>query len=196
MSGDAQPPGHYRQSFLIDAFQMLDSNLSSLGEANERSRMLESEIQLFDDRFEQYCDDWRTKSMNELELTNLAIVGSANYKLFDEPIEPDTLPTYFRSIYAQQAEKRSYATNGILIDIDGPSPEVDTPTMNSQPKNDICDSLNGLTLDTHSPETSTTSPEVTAGGEPQSNPNSDTIANDSERTSEDDFSNALPPVSE
>ena len=144
MNGEAQPPGYYKQSFLCEAFRILNTNYAMLSDTIDRSTHWQRNIDSLSTRMNQFTEQFESRCTTATGASKSTIEQTANYKLFDQEFDPSYLPTYFQYIYAQSQEKLKTRKNAILIDI-GSESEVTLNENNSH----ICDKIE--TLDLSSP---------------------------------------------
>lgn len=143
-SGEAQPPGFYKQTFLCEAFRILNSNHVMLSDTTERNAAWEKNIDSLSSRLNRFTGQFESRCKAAIDSSKLTIQQTAHYKLFDQDFVPSHLPSYFQRIYAEHLDHVNAQSSAILIDFGSEKGEQYT-----------CDKLDTLDLIATSEEKST-----------------------------------------
>lgn len=144
MSGEAQPPGAYKQTFLCEAFRLLASNHAMLTDAVERGGHWSRNIEVLAGRMDRFEGHFEGRCQAAIESSRATLAATtAGYRLFSQDFDPSLLPTYFKRVYGEHLdrvvmekeieEEARGVKEDILIDIGGGDEgggggrEADTP---------------------------------------------------------------------
>lgn len=145
INGESQPPGHYKQSFLCEAFRILNSNLSSLNVSIEKQALCEQNINSLTNRLEELSESLESRSREAIESSKKVVDEFLNGPMFDDDFNPQMLPSYIRELYADHSQINGQQ----LIDIEKPIEEsVSVPTDHvAQSSSSLPPSAQGLLED-------------------------------------------------
>ena len=124
-SGEAQPPGAYRQStFLCEAFRIMASNHSMLADLSERQLKTENQITEMSDQIKSFREDMHKKSVRYLKPLAPTV--------YSVPSDVDI--GYIPSAFREKILKQRTETDAILVDLgsDRISTETNSETIESQ----------------------------------------------------------------
>lgn len=142
MTGEAQPPGYYKQSFLCEAFRILNSNHTMLTDTIERSEQCRQNIESLSKRLEIFGESLVLQCKEAIDSSAEIIGEYTKYKLFNKQLDPMYLPNDFRAQYKEHQDYLEESASQILI-------EIDLPTNNDNSQT-LCDRLETLSVDSNS----------------------------------------------
>lgn len=153
MNGEAQPPGYYKQTFLCEAFRLLNNNDAMLSDAVERGGHWSRNIDNLAKRMDRFTESLESRARAAIESSRATLAATASYRLFDEDFDPSLLPAYFKHVYGEHldrsmsADYNSVTTSNttqsdstILIDIGGDEAREETVDSN-------CDKFDHLSVE-------------------------------------------------
>lgn len=125
MSGEALPPGHYRATFLCEAFRLLASNHAMLADAVERGAHWTRNIDSLEARMDRFEESFERRCRAAIDSSRATLAATASYRLFNEDFDPSLLPAYFKAVYgehldrvvAAEGEKQKTEEQGVTEDI-------------------------------------------------------------------------------
>ncbi|KAH9406223.1 Rab5 GDP/GTP exchange factor [Tyrophagus putrescentiae] len=137
MSGEALPPGHYRATFLCEAFRLLASNHAMLADAVERGAHWRRNIDSLEARMDRFEESFERRCRAAIDSSRATLAATASYRLFNEDFDPSLLPAYFKTVYGehldrvvavvaeegqkQKEKEEQRVTEDILIDLGEPT---------------------------------------------------------------------------
>ena len=157
MSGEAQPPGFYKQTFLCEAFRILNNNHAMLSDTIERCADWEKNIDSLTTRMNRFSEQFESRCKTAIDSSKATIQQTAHYKLFDQDFDPSCLPSYFQNLYGEHLDKVNAAKSSILIDIGS---ELETVPNDGDGYN--CDKIDSLDRNSNSEDRKHATSEGTA----------------------------------
>lgn len=154
MNGEAQPPGYYKQTFLCEAFRLLNNNDAMLSDAAERGAHWMRNIDNLAVRMDRFTESLESRARAAIESSRATLAATASYRLFDEDFDPSLLPAYFKNVYGEHLDRSMAAASksasnaesdsAILIDIGG---DEDEHLRRDATADSNCDKLDHLSLE-------------------------------------------------
>ncbi|XP_017495028.1 PREDICTED: rab5 GDP/GTP exchange factor-like [Rhagoletis zephyria] len=105
MSGEALPPGHYRATFLCEAFRLLASNHAMLADAVERGAHWTRNIDSLEARMDRFEESFERRCRAAIDSSRATLAATASYRLFNEDFDPSLLPAYFKTVYGEHLDR-------------------------------------------------------------------------------------------
>lgn len=136
MNGEAQPPGYYQQSFLCEAFRILEANRQALAIASEKSAESRTYLDAKLSQLDRFTTNLELRCKEAIDSSVKVIHDCSSYQTFNEIEEEDLihLPSEFQAQCRIQWERKR--SNGRLIDIDNCDQEEEKQNENN---NDLVD---------------------------------------------------------